>query len=457
MSPASFSRVLACTAILLAAPCAGVETAPAGAPPAAEQGPLAGIEALIAAGRFEDALSRLRRLDEDEAAGGEARFFLGLAAIGAAQRPGLAVAARDALLDEAIAALRAMLIDDPGRVRVRLELARAFFHKGDDGLARRHFEQVLAGKPPPNVAANIARFLAEIRARKRWDYYLGASIVPDSNIGGASDERHIDIWFLSFPRDDDQLARSGIGAALWGGAEREYPLGPALRLRTGASGARWEYAGSRFDRMSASVHLGPRWLIDRRTDVSLLATARQHWTGKAPSHRGLEIRAEIGYRASRRATALAQISWERRRYWLRPELDGPAGGASLRGYWAVAPTIRANLAGGFSVERPEAPRWRNTGQWAGVGATVDLPLGFTVGGGGDIRWTRFGGNWWPNRRDGSPRHDVTVVLRGSVHNRGFTVFGFSPELALTRERRDSNAQLHSYRRTRGELRFVRQF
>ena len=35
----------------------------------------------------------------------------------------------------------------PGLVRVRLELARAFFLKGEDSLARSHFERVLAGKP----------------------------------------------------------------------------------------------------------------------------------------------------------------------------------------------------------------------------------------------------------------------------------------------------------------------
>ncbi len=48
---------------------------------------------------------------------------------------------------------------------MRLELARAFFLKHEDTLARLHFEQVLAGDVPPAVAANIQRFL---RARRRW-------------------------------------------------------------------------------------------------------------------------------------------------------------------------------------------------------------------------------------------------------------------------------------------------
>ena len=53
-------------------------------------------------------------------------------------------------------------------VRVRLELARAFYLKGEDSLARRHFE---AGPWPASVpdgscGSTFTRFLAEIRARK---------------------------------------------------------------------------------------------------------------------------------------------------------------------------------------------------------------------------------------------------------------------------------------------------
>ena len=47
--------------------------------------------------------------------------------------------------------------------------------------------------------------------------------------------------------------------------------------------------------------------------------------------------------------------------------------------------------------------------------------------------------------------------RLSLHNRAFTVAGFSPELVVVNEERETNAQLYDYRRTHGELRFVRQF
>ena len=55
----------------------------------------------------------------------------------------------------------------------------------------------------------------------------------------------------------------------------------------------------------------------------------------------------------------------------------------------------------------------------------------------------------------SPVAIAPRTLSFSLYNRGFTVQGFSPKLVLTRENRESNAQLHDYQKTPAELRFVR--
>ena len=99
---------------------------------------------------------------------------------------------------------------------IRLELARAFFLKGENNLARKHFEHVLAGSPPGAVAANVRRFLSEIRARRRWSLRAGFALAPDTNIGGTSAERIIYINNLPFtPRpggaDDVGHRRLGMG------------------------------------------------------------------------------------------------------------------------------------------------------------------------------------------------------------------------------------------------------
>ena len=104
-------RALAVAAFLAVAGLAS--NAQDGPPPAPEPG-VAGVaeaRALVGAGRFEEALVVLRPLAREDPGQADILFLIGLAATEASQRPGTAAADRDALLDEAIAALRAILID----------------------------------------------------------------------------------------------------------------------------------------------------------------------------------------------------------------------------------------------------------------------------------------------------------------------------------------------------------
>ena len=407
-------------------------------------------KALIDAGRFGDALVLLQPMLGEGVVEANALFLYGLAAVGAAEQPDLTDEVRKALLVEAVAAFITMLVDRPELVRVRLELARTFYLLGEDDLARHHFELVLAGNPPEPVAANIGQFLGDMRARNRWSFSLGAALAPDSNIGGSSDERTIYIFNLPFRRNAQELTTSGIGVSLWGGAEYQHPLADRLRLRVGSEFARREYERSQYDQLFLGSHVGPRWLVDRDTTVSLLASARQRWLGTAPDHRELGTRFEVGRRVSQQVTVSGQASWHGRRYRTRARshLDGPVWDASLRGAWVVTPTVRATLSGGYARERPRFRRERNRSRWLGARVDVILPLGFTVGGGGEYRWTDYERGWFPFVPDGSAREDRTRSLRVSVYNRAITVLGFSPELVLVREERTSTAQLHGYERTR---------
>ncbi len=387
-----------------------------------------------------------------------ALFDKGMAAVDAAGR--VEGARRVELLDEAIAAFREMLVADPTLVRVRLELARAFFFKGEDALARRHFEQVLAGRPPAPVVLNVNRFLAQIRARRRWDLHAGISLAPDTNIGASSDEEIIYINVggarLPFRRDAEDLTTSGIGLSVWTGGEYQYPLGERLRLRAGANLSRREYSGNRFDQTFVSGHAGPRRLLGRSTEASALASVQRRWSGGAPDHDALGVRLEAGHRFTRRLTANARASWHERSYRTRDYLDGPVVDASLSGAWVITPTVRADAALGWGRERTEEERWRHERRWLRAGVSVALPKGFTVGGNGELRWSDYEGNWFPHT-EGEPRQDETHALRASVHNRALAWKGFSPQVSLVHEVRKTNAQLYDYERTGGELRFVKLF
>ena len=64
------------------------------------------------------------------------------------------------------------------------------------------------------------------------------------------------------------------GAHRLGGAEYEYPLQPRWRLRAGTDLSRQEHRRQEYNRMTLSLHTGPRWIIARNAEVSLLASRR---------------------------------------------------------------------------------------------------------------------------------------------------------------------------------------
>lgn len=411
--------------------------------------------ALITDRHFDEALSILRPLAPDHPDQTDVLFLIGLAASRASQQPDIGSDTRDALLDEAIAAYHTILIDRPGLVRVRLELAQALFLQDEDELSQQHFERVLAGRPGAAVALNVRRFLSAIRARKRSSAYFGLSLAPDSNLNSSSGEEVIEIGGLPFRLDDSSDEQSGIGMSIWGGGEYQYPLGKRWRLRAGVDLARREYAERDFDQTFVSAHIGPRWLVAPATEFSLLGNTRRRWLAGQSNSREHGLRFEAEHRLTRRLTSYARVSWHRRSYQQRDGLDGPVTAFSLGGSWLATPTTRINAAFGYGRERPDSLVWHNKNHWLRLGASRALPLGFTAGASGELHRTKYEGNWSPFT-DGSPREDRTRIVRLSIFNRAFTLRGFSPQLQLVNERRNSNAQLYGYDRNRLELQFVRQ-
>ena len=430
------------------------------ATPASQAGAKTGLDAaraLVGEGRYDEGLGVLRPLAARRPINPDVVFLIGFAALGAAQEPEVPEDKRDALLELAVRVFRTMLIDRPDLVRVRLELARAFFLKGEDALSREHFERVLAGDLPPSVIAKVQSFLGAIRARKRWSLYFGASVAPDSNIGAASDERFIYIFGLPFRRDAEELTTSGVGLSLWTGGEYQHPVSDRFRLRAGGDLSRREYAGSEFDRTSLSVHAGPRWLAGERTVVSVLASANWSLAAGSGNYEETGGRLEVHRRLAPRLSVEGRASWRERRYWFGRNRDGPILDLSLGGVWMSTPTLRLNTTVGYGRERPTPLQNRNSSRWARLGAELALVGGFSVGASAQVRWTDYAGVWPLHTPPGERRKDRTRTLSASVHHRRLTLYGFSPELVVTNEARRTNAQLFDYRKNSAEIRLVRQF
>ena len=177
----------------------------------------------------------------------------------------------EGLYDKAIVAFRLILVNHPELIRVRLELARTFFLKGQGRVGA---ATLRAGAGRRGAAAgggiNIHAFLNVMQARKRWTGYFGAAFAPDSNLNAASESEivYIDTVFgrLPFQREGDFGAQSGFGVSVWGGGEYQQPLSERLRLRVGADLAVREYPGERF-----------------RSDISSPRTSdRAGWPARGP-------------------------------------------------------------------------------------------------------------------------------------------------------------------------------
>ncbi len=408
-------------------------------------------------GQYREALTLLRTLEDQQPRNTEILFLRGLAAASLAQILPADNTEREELLKEAEVVFQAMLVQNPNLLRVRLELAHTYFLKGEDNLAREHFERVLAADPPPPVVANVNRFLGEIRGRRKWSAHFGVALAPDSNIGAESENRIITILGLPFERNQEDLVTSGVGVKVWTGGEYQHPLDDTTRLRFGGDMTRTEYKGNRFDRMELSAHVGPRWLTGPRSELSVLAVARQSWQARDPEHLDLGVRIEAIQRLSDRTSLNIRTSLLRRRHDRDTLLDGPITNLSFGINHVMSPTLRGHLTLGLSRERPESQKNRVIGRRLDVGLQALLAGGLTIGGSAGIRWNDWEGNWYPEVIDGSPREDTTRTLRLSVHHRAFTISGFSPQFSLTREIRTSNSQIHDYKRVASEISFVKPF
>ena len=370
--------------------------------------------------------------------------------------------ARRELYDKAIEAFRAILVNRPDLVRVRLELARAFFLKGQDGLARRHFEAVLAGGVPRPVAANIRQFLAVMQSRKRLTGYFGMAIAPDSNLNAASESEiiYIDTVFgrLPFTREGDVGAESGFGLSVWGGGEYQQPLSDRFSLRVGSDVAVREYPGGDFDQHFLAAHVGPRWLASPITELSLLATVQRQWLGSIPYSDEFGARLELDRRLGPTVWARGTAAYRERDFLSRDFLDGPAVDFTATLAWVPAPVLRVQFTAGYTREHAALEHWRNLSRWVRVGTSLALPLGFTLGTSIQARRTYYDGAGGPHLTlYGRSRRDRIRSFSLSVLNRAFTLYGFSPQLVLIHDVRLTNAQAQDYDRNRAELRFVRQF
>ncbi len=445
----------------------------------------AAAERLLDLGRAPEALLGIRPIAEARPDSRQATFTMGLAALtagDAAVRQGSSHKSDvvKELYNLAIRSFRTILVKDPSLLRVRLELGRALFSRGnctrppanlvkhllgdDCWAAEQHFLRVLGADVPPQVMLNVRRFIQICRARKRATGSLNLAIAPDTNVNTSTSAQTINIFGLPFQLDDQARATSGIGLVASLGTEIQRPLpkfkwmpGSAVRLRVGGTIYRREYSGGEFDDSNYGIYAGPRF-ISNKGQMSVMFQADRRTVNGRPYSRQYGLRFEGVRLVMPRLWVGGSIEGSRQ---TALAMDGPIGSPGFSwnsqafASYSILPSLNVRFMGGSGRENTDRISTRHRSRWVGVMASYDLPLAFTVTGAQQMYLTNFeqvNALFSPE-----PPQTRLWFSRIAIHNRKIQFMGFSPTVSLIREDRRSNLTLYEYQRYRAEGGVVRVF
>ncbi len=421
-----------------AAPPAAV--APAEADAAYRQA-LRDAERLILADRFTEARRHLLALEGAGHHDNQLQFLLGLTGYGLKD------------YDEAIRRFRRILAVEPGAVRVRLELGRAFFAKRDYANAQRQFEFARSGKLPPIVRRRVDGYLARIRQDRTLEAGVSLGIAPDTNINAGPSISSVSLFGLPFQLAPAAKASSGVGAAVAGHISWTPHLSPILRWDLGAVGAGKFYGRSYADDATASVFSGPHLVLDK-VDASLDARLTRRWYGKAVYYNGYGASLDVTYFLSGRTGLVGEVSEMQLDYPAIALQNGLAQDYSLGVFHAITASSIGRAS--FSVGR--------------LGASLPGLANHNVG--GELRYLREvrGGFTFtvaarylrsnydaPLPAFAASRRDDQVVTQFTLLNRRIDYMGFTPLFSFTNTINHSNVPLYSFQRSQFEVGVTRTF
>lgn len=164
---------------------------------AAQDPAMEALDTLTQQNRFPEAYARAREMLPEYEGDPDFDFLYGMAALETG-RP-----------NEAVFAFERVAFNYPNQLRVKLELARAFFLTNNYGAARGLFNEVLASNPTENVRINIQTYLDQIDAREQaiagsFNWYINTNVGSDSNINSATE-----LGVISTPIGDVELNPDG--------------------------------------------------------------------------------------------------------------------------------------------------------------------------------------------------------------------------------------------------------
>ena len=360
--------------------------------------------------------------------------------------------ARQGHLKAAVERYQSVLAGRPDLATARLELAAVLFALRDDERALFHLYHAMAGDLTDADRELALRFVATIRARKRYDLTVSVAASPDTNINAASGAREVTLFGLPF-RTEDTEEESGVGLIFAAAGEVRAPVTPAIRLRGTAATRRNEYSGSRFDDQLLSVGMGPQ-LLSGDWDLRMHGVVAKRWYGHDAYNIGFGPRVEaryFGYQSIILESAAEFLDVD---YDEFDERDGQYYAVNAGVTYLPDPTSSIQLYLGLSRELAEEDALSNRGYRVALGFAKQLRYGISVYAQPELFLFRYDGR---DEALGSTRRDWVSRAQLGAYNRTWSVLGFSPVLIYTYTRDWSNQEIYSYSRHQVQLGVTQNF
>ncbi len=403
---------------------------------------------LVAAKRYDEAKPMLAALAQVPELRMETRFLNGMAAAGRGDHK------------TATDFYKAILADDPGQTRVRLELGREMLAMGKFQSADRQFRLAQQdGELPDDVAKTIRAVRDVIRARRAWRLDVDFGLAPDSNINNATSAETVMVswggWQLPLTLDDKARAKTGVGQTASVSAGLRLPVSENVSALVDLDSSGANYAGTDFDDVQAQAGAGAELRLTRDTSVSLEAVGAQRWYGGRLVSRQTGIKAGFQARLSGADQIGLQLDTRKTDALFDGNYDGWQSGLYATYEHAVSRTLVASTGAFARRDSLVAPAYSNTelGVIAGFGG--ELSHGITFGVSGSASRAVYDAPILLFSPD--PRTDWRWTARATLGNREIALWGFSPQISASWSRIDSSVAYYSNQRLRFRFALARYF
>ncbi len=364
----------------------------------------------------------------------------------------------------AIFLFRHILSKDPHLTRVRLELARAYFENKDDYKANYHFRLALGAKDlPQEVQRNIFYFLYQLRERKRLYFYLNLGVSPETNINAVSGTQIecLNIFGLQACRELPGK-ESGLGLNGYAAVQYFLPLSKNLRFKNEAGFVFSDYRGSDFDTRQIYANFGPMYILPKgQTGVyfggSNMWYAKEDymfsWGPEAFFERDIsnKLRMFLGYSYKQNEYKYTDLDY----------MNGHTNSGYVKFNYYLSSSTYFSLNNTLAVEKTERDFADNSRYSLGLGAGTDLPLGISVYLEPSVTWMNYMGERLFINDEGfldmAAERSVLYSLSVRLLNRNISVYGFTPTVGVTLNKKTSNITNRDYEQARFNLGITRAF